>query len=153
MNGAQSYLAIFDETSMAAESEVFWISPGWVGVLRAFGFAELPVTVDPDKPKVRQRACLNQLVVRAWDWPEDGTPCGVYRDSREFPLIVEAEGPVKTDGCPWQLSACRTVGLISLPGAYRLVLNDPAAAGTARVYMKAYLDAPVIRDAAPRLGE
>jgi hypothetical protein len=131
-------LALFDWNSVCAMSDIFYISPGWFGVFRAFGFLSNKVPVIAGRAYARQMVCLNQiqlgLVVEDRDMP-----CGVMRRAGDTQGIeILAEGPVILDSCVWRLSACQTVNVLSLPGAYRLVLNDPAAAGVVQVYLKAY---------------
>ena len=39
---------------------------------------------------------------------------------------------------PWTLEPCHNLGIIGIPGAYRLRLNDATAVGTAQVYAEFY---------------
>ena len=41
---------------------------------------------------------------------------------------------VQTCDGTWTLSACNNLGIIGVPGSYRLELNDPTAIGEAQVY-------------------
>jgi hypothetical protein len=131
--------ALFGPESFTAESDLFYVTPGWFAVLSAFGFLPVPVPVDPDRPRVIQRACLYQVQVKAVPDPApEDLPCGVFLPAPGVRIEVADEGPVVTGGCPWELSACDTARILDLPGIYRLVLNDPAAAGTVRIYMTFY---------------
>lgn len=135
---ANTYLTLFDGESLTPESDIFYIISGWFGIFTAYGFLDSRVPVDPSLPYVRQQACLNQVHIGSTVYPQE-YPCGVVRPvGHGVSLEIAAEGPVITDNCPWHLSACQTVGLLDVPGAYRMVLNDPAAAGVVQIYLKAY---------------
>lgn len=57
-------------------------------------------------------------------------------DSVRADMIVDEV--VATCGSPWQLTLCRNIGIIGLPGSYRLELNDSTALGTLQVYAELY---------------
>lgn len=122
---------LFNESTLAEASEFFYVSPGWAGVFSAFGLLARPVPVDPDKFWTVQRFCLMQAFVQSFRIPED-KPCGVASEpGSDYKTMIVAEGPVVKDGCEWSLTACDNVKTLSVPGLYRLVLNDPAALGQA----------------------
>jgi hypothetical protein len=133
-----SLLTLFDGTSMVPESDIFFMTPGWFGVFTAFGFPDTELPADPGAFHELPRACLNQVHLGEIKVQEE-LPCGVYRPAGGDSLVgIMAEGPVMTGGCPWALSACQTVGVLDVPGFYRLILSHPATAGQVQIYLKAY---------------
>jgi hypothetical protein len=153
MNGIQAPTALYDDKSFYAESPLFYLSPGYVGVFKAFGFQPGLVLVDPAKPKTTQRACLKQVY---WQLAkhEFDRPCGVFPTGPEVSQVGGAylEETVMTDGCPWEISACDNHRALDSPGLYRFVLNDPAAVGNVFVLFYAYPAARPIAASAPTFG-
>lgn len=136
---------LFHESSSQLLSPAFYVAPGDVMLFQAFDFEDTPRAVDPDEGQVIPAACLRQILLQS---PGDlkellsvgGT--GVFNSSLRGAGL--AEGPVISEDCPWELSACQTVALLDIPGVWRLELNDPASLGQARVYVRA-LEAGFIR--------
>ncbi|MDR1872026.1 MAG: hypothetical protein LBS60_08965 [Deltaproteobacteria bacterium] len=131
-------LVLFDDKSLEQSSELFYITSGWFGVLSAYGFLDISVPIDPDLPWTKQRACLNQVELGNVIIPED-RPCGVINKAGSNSYVeIIAEGPLALHGCPWHLSACHNKAILDIPGTYRLILNDPVAAGSVQIYLKVY---------------
>jgi hypothetical protein len=131
-------IELFNTTTFRQDSELFYITRGWFAVLYAFGFDPIPVEIDPDFPRTAQRACLNYVLTRAETVYED-LPCGVFLEvGANTRVDIIAETPVLTGGCAWHMSACDNMKILDLPGLYRFVLNDPAAAGSVQIYLRYY---------------
>lgn len=130
-------VVLFDETSVSTESPLFYVTSGWFGVLTGFGFATTRTTVDPELPKVMQKACVK--LVRATYDPEVklDQPCGCFPELPRASLAGIQETLAVSGGRVWSLSACDTIALIDVPGVYRLTLNDPAAVGAVTVLLRA----------------
>ncbi|MDR1314791.1 MAG: hypothetical protein LBQ12_14160 [Deltaproteobacteria bacterium] len=141
---AQGYVIphpIFDSNSLPGEqaSAPFCLTQGWMAEFIAVNFADHPVRPDLGKPTVYQAACLRKILYKNFEMPDtDGAPCGPLPDVAGRKAEILTEIPVIAGGCPWSISACDNYRLLDLPGVYRLVLNDPDAAGTVSVYMLAH---------------
>jgi hypothetical protein len=130
---------VFDECSTDTCSCPFYVSRGWVAELIAFNFATYKIRCHPQRPLVRQAACLNRIIYCNFEPPEiDLQPCGVLPDITKYKPEILCETPLSTHGCEWSLSACHNYRLLDLPGAYRLILNDVTAVGIVSVYMLAH---------------
>lgn len=127
---------MFDEKSVSAESPLFYVVPGWFGILTGFGFTSGTVAVDDDLPKTAQKACV-KLVSLDYELGKLETPCGVFPEIPKAVLLGIREAPAVSGGRAWSLSACDTIALIDVPGTYRLTLNDQAAVGTVTVTLRA----------------
>jgi hypothetical protein len=138
----QGYAApypIFDGLSCGVASKPFFISPGWMAEFLAFNFAQWRVRPSAACPLMEQQACLSRIIYKNFEPPEaDVQPCGVLPDVTGYKPEILAETRLVTEGCPWSLSACRNYRMLDLPGAYRFILNDPAAAGNVLIYMLAH---------------
>jgi hypothetical protein len=145
-------LTLFDESSTSLESPMFYVDPGWFGVLTAFGFSPVPVSVDADSAKTTQRACV-KVVHFDYEIDRGDAPCGVLRDLPRAVVTAMRETLAVTRGRVWQLSACDTVALIDVPGVYRLTLNDPTAVGTVAIILRAMTADDVPRQSALFFGE
>jgi hypothetical protein len=132
-------IEIFSTAATTTESPPFYVTPGWAMTFHAFGLDRAMVRIDPDHPDTEQKFCLNHMILKFRETETGPLPCGVIRSPEELgDLEIVAEEPFVYKGCEWYLSACNNFGILALPGYYRLVLNDPAALGTARAYATAY---------------
>jgi hypothetical protein len=132
------FLTLYDAGSRDAWSPMFVLRPGWMAVIRAFGFGRERVWPNPGGRSVIQAACLSQVILRAADVPAVADGCGFTALSPDSYGDVLAEGPVVHDGCQVAVSACDSIVGLEWPGIYRLTLNDPDALGTVQVFMEAY---------------
>jgi hypothetical protein len=123
-----------------AVSRPFFVSPGWHAEFLALNFAARLVRPDPELPMVAQAACLYRILYKEFVLPDpERDACGGgFLDMARMQPEILAETPIITGGCPWSLSHCDNFRLLDVPGVYRLVLNDPEAAGTVSVYMTAH---------------
>jgi hypothetical protein len=136
--------ALFDTDSIETGSALFYVTRGWTVVLSAYGFSRSPLPIDPDKFKAMQRACLHRVITRTVEFPQE-LPCGVFPEvGANTRVEVIAEAPVIVNGREWSLNACGNLAFLGVPGIYRLVLNDPAAAGNVQVYMEYYHNSELI---------
>jgi hypothetical protein len=147
-----SALTLFDGDSKSQYSETFYLVPGWWGLLTAHGFNPDPVVVDPAEPKTLQMACVTRLRM-LYDERFVKTECGCGYGREMYPGMVGFfEDPVVVRGCPWTLSACDTIRVLTVPGLYRLILNDPSAVGEVFVEFDAYTAGTIIRADALSFG-
>jgi hypothetical protein len=128
---------LFDSNSGYPDSEIFYLNPGYHAIVRSYGFYGGNVTPVAGSFATKQQACLKQIY-RTFKKEELDGACGVFPSIPSFGLDEYHEEVVISNGCEWHLSACQTVGVISLPGLYRLSLNDAAAVGNVHIYLTAY---------------
>lgn len=64
--------------------------------------------------------------------------CGFVYGACDTAVLSSVEAIVNTKGCPWQLTPCNNLAVITLPGFYCLHLNDNTAIGKAQVYAEQY---------------
>lgn len=130
----------FDEHSKSVESPVFVVDPGDVVQLMAFNFVCQRTKVDEGERSVPLVAKLQQIIFKETldraAKKKSTTSCG--SDFIVNNAEITAVDDVQICGNCVMLSASNNILLINVPGAYRLVLNDTTALGTARVFGKKY---------------
>lgn len=122
---------LYTEKSQSVESPVFFVTPGEIVLIQAFDFASAKVKVDEHDLGGAQLAKLQQILFKE---EVDET----VQDLRRFNAEVLAINDVLIDGCCITVCKENNVMLINVPGAYRFVLNDPTAVGTARLYFRTF---------------
>lgn len=132
---------LWDDANNTLYSSHFFVKPGWSAVLFAASLSDEKVRKSAAEFKGPQMACVEKLVYNC-KWPEPKADCcGVCSHVRELGLpeaeLVAADY-VETCSLPWTLEPCRNLGIIGIPGIYRLRLNDATAIGTAQVYVEFY---------------
>jgi hypothetical protein len=132
------FFTLFDATSKDVQSPSFYINPGWVAEISAFGFDSSFVRPDPTRAKVLQTACLQKILLKTPLPVTHPEGCGGVINLSVKGADILAEGPVVVRGCGLGVSACNTVMCLAWPGLYRLVLNDPDALGVVQVYLQSY---------------
>lgn len=140
-------------------SSAFHVPAGKVCVLHATGFADERVRTDAEQIVTEQAVCVHRIIAHE---PEQGVyapfddpylPCGWIYDwtivgTKEDGAVL-GEEEIYTCGSPWQLTKCRNIGIIGVPGDYRLKLNDETAIGVVQVYAELYNVADIPHQIAP----
>ena len=132
---------LWSETNTTMFSSVFDVPPGKVAILFASGLKAEKVRVCPGEFKGKQTVCVRRLLYNfePADYKEylvDGLPCGAIFDIDNVKAVNIVDELVHTCGLPWQMTVCRNVAVLGLPGTYRLELNDATAVGEAQVYVE-----------------
>lgn len=134
-------IPLWDDVNDTLYSSAFYVGPGWSAVLFAAGLSEEKVRKSAAEFKGPQMACIERLVYEC-ESPEIVSACGVCgQNSYEVrPAVAELKAldSVETCSLPWTLEPCRNIGIIGIPGVYRVRLNDATAVGTAQVYVEFY---------------
>ncbi|MGF6599800.1 hypothetical protein P3T23_004534 [Paraburkholderia sp. GAS448] len=116
-------MILFDSRSASMTSPTFLVRPGKGVVLSAFGLAH-------------SDAGTAQLAIIEKVRYEDGImPHGDVCEDLEPPEATILQNEDVTQCGLWGLSPCQNLGVLTLPGSYRLTLNDAAAIGS--VYVEA----------------
>ena len=118
-------------------SSVFVVPPGWSAVIFAAGLLSEKVRRSAAEFKGPQQMCVERLVFRC-DAPKAQAPqcdgcCPYVWDVMPTAELKYAD-LVETCSLPWILEPCRNIGIIGVPGTYRLRLNDATAIGTAQAF-------------------
>lgn len=134
-------IPLWDDANDTLYSSPFYVKPGWSAVLFAVGLSEEKVRKSAAEFKGPQMICVERLIYECRDAEPLPDCCGICSQSRgpRAPeAILVAEDYVETCSLPWALEPCRNLGVIGIPGVYRLHLNDATAIGTAQVYVEFY---------------
>ena len=123
-----------DNTSMF--SDVFNVPPGKVCLLYATGLLSERVKVEDAEFKVPQAFCVKRLLYEPDLVYGKNATCDWVAVSTSAQQIAD-EYVQTSNGC-WTLTEAHNIGIIGLPGVYRLEINDATAIGTAQVYAEQY---------------
>lgn len=134
--GIASPRTIFDEKSVSLESAAFFVGMGEVVVLQAIGFAEW-ASREPGEILQNQVARIQRILYKDDPRIKEIRACGVYNLSNYRGLVLAFED-VTQNGCTWCMSSCNNLIMMTIPGDYRLVLNDTEALGQVRIYLHRY---------------
>ncbi|RQH06634.1 hypothetical protein [Paraburkholderia dinghuensis] len=111
-------MILFDARSVSLASPIFFVRPGTGVMLSAFGLME-----------------SQQAVIEKVRYEDSIMPQGGACEDLEPPMAVVMQAEDVTQGGVWQLNACQNLAVLTVPGSYRLNLNDEAALGL--VYIEA----------------
>jgi hypothetical protein len=129
------HVTLFDNMSTDLTTRMFSVHPGQTVMLTAFGFASNQQAYDKSKPRDAQRAIVEKVAFAGGIFP-DGSACeGDDGLLAEIPYTYAED---VTQCGLWNLNACQNLVFLSVPGTYRLRLNDEAALGTLYVEMVKY---------------
>lgn len=130
-----SPIPLLTEKSASLESAIFTVHPGNMAYIQAFGFSDFKERVDATELREEQIAQLDMLIFRETkkNMEEDG-PCHIERYGASSEVI--AREPMYLDGRCFFLSKCNNILLINIPGTYVFTLNDPAAVGHVRIFLR-----------------
>lgn len=132
---------LWSETNTSLYSSVFTVPAGKVAILFATGLLPEKVKVCATDFKTKQTVCVRRLLYNFEpqeyaEYMVDGLPCGAIFDISTVKEVNIVDEIVRTCGLPWQMTMCRNVALLGVPGTYRLQLNDATAIGEAQVYIE-----------------
>lgn len=131
---------LWSDINKTMYSSVFNVPPGKVCVLFASKLEREKYRVDNSEFASPQTVCVRRLV---HDFDQEqfrfrsGCNCDWVYDVEAYTEETVADEIVDT-GCCWSLTRERNLGIIAVPGTYRLELNDATAIGTAQVYADLY---------------
>ena len=129
------YTPLYDETSLSEDSEVFYVAPGEVAFIKAFGFLDTAEKTSETDLTIPQAACLDMLMFEeAIVEPDCNHP---FRLDNYITKLLAREA-VNFESNPIMLTSCCNVLIINIPGYYCFRLNDPSAIGEVSVYMNKY---------------
>lgn len=131
---------LWEKTNKTLFSSVFNVAPGNVCLLFANDLAAWKIRAEASESKVPQLVCVRRVLHEfdASSAKKKDSTCGWIFDIGEVKANKIADALVRTCGVPWQLSMCKNIGIIGVPGSYRLELNDSTAIGVAQVYAELY---------------
>lgn len=136
------YTMLFDEHSCSCESQFFYLEPGMVAQVQAVGLMDDVARVSDAVRARPQCAFLKQVLLREGHIkPPPGVSVGPEPVLFGIDMLrTEIDGveEVRIDGRPIGLSYCNNMMLINTPGTYGFELNDTAAVGCARVYLRTF---------------
>ena len=129
---------LWSPTNDTRYSAVFNVPPGQSVILYAVGLGPEKFRTAAHEFKTAQMLCVNRLLhgytLRE---PAEGSCSWLFElDDVNADIIVEEA--VQTCNGTWQLTMCKNLGIIGVPGTYRLELNDDTAIGTVQVYAEVY---------------
>lgn len=134
-----SLIALWTPENTSLYSSIFNVPAEQVCILYAANLEQWAYRADAASIKSAQAVCIRRLL---FDY---APPTETQKDSCGWVFAVDSihsekimDTVVQTCGLPWQLTMCRNIGIIGLPGSYRLELNDSTAIGTAQVYAECY---------------
>lgn len=130
---------LWDKTNTTLYSSIFCVPAGQVCVLFASGLEMNKVRTDASELVAPQMVCVRRLL-HGYDGisPRTDGQCGWIFDISQVRAEKLVDELVLTCGCAWQLTACRNIGILGVPGHYRLELNDATAIGVAQIYAELY---------------
>lgn len=121
-------------------SSIFNVPAGYCVTLFATGLLDEKVRQSAEEFSVPQIVCVRRLVHeynKNQTIPCDNC-CSYVFDLAGVSADAINDEIVSSCGRPWQLDPCRNIGIIGVPGTYRLQLNDATAVGVAQVYADWY---------------
>lgn len=129
-------IPLWSDSNLTLLSSVFIVPPERAVLLFASGLLAERVRTSASQFKGPQAVCVERVVFGI-DSPaassfRDGCSCVV--DGFLPSAAMKAFEQVQTCSLPWMLDPCRNIGVIGIPGTYRLRLNDATAIGNAQVY-------------------
>lgn len=136
------YKPLFTELSTSTESSMFFVNPGEIAQVMAFGFAKTASKADNTTRTVIQAAHLEQVLLTEEFKPstmeKNGCCCPILYNLSDFRETILAYEPVRK--CGQCIMMCRgdNMMLINTPGLYRFVLNDVNALGIVRMYIRMF---------------
>lgn len=119
---------LFNKGVLGQYSKPFLIPQGFVGIISAWGFVKNKLIPEVGEPlNVAQMGIIQKMA-----FPEGIFPNGNTCDITKTLLIVDPPYSYAEDVTQcgvWNLSACQNLVGLSIPGTYRVFLNDEGAAG------------------------
>lgn len=126
-------------------SSAFEVTAGSAVSLFAIGLEMFKVRENAKEAQTRQSICVSRVLrnydaktVRKVGPAMSMCDCGFIFDATWLTEIELIEEVVTSGGCPWSLTQCDNFRILTVPGVYRLHLNDDTAIGKAQVYAEQY---------------
>lgn len=129
---------LWSDTNNTLYSSVFSVAPGNVCVLYAADFPQKRVRTDAAEISGPVTACIRRLLFGFTPDETLNLTCSWIFDTSRGKVDKLVDQIVTTCNGVWQLSMCRNIGIIGVPGSYRLELNDATVIGKAQVYAETY---------------
>lgn len=129
---------LWSETNKTEFSSIFTVPAFKVCLLFGTRFALEKYRADPTEFVVPQMVCVRRVLHGFTPKAKKQLHCDWVFDIDAVKADKIEDEVITTCSAPWQLSACRNIGVIGLPGSYRLELNDPTAVGIVQVYAELY---------------
>jgi hypothetical protein len=120
---------LYDQGSTDAHSKAFIIAPGTFGVLSVWGMQKYVQVLSnaESQTTIAQMAIVEKLAFAGGEFP-NVTACQLGG----MPALIDPKYSYAEDVTQcglWHLSACQNLVAMSVPGTYRIRLNDPGAVG------------------------
>lgn len=129
---------LWPSTNTTLFSSVFTVPQFKVCLLFGTNFKLEKYRADASEFVSPQAVCVRR-VLHGFTAPEVSSgSCGWVFDIDSVRADMIVDEVVTSCGAPWQLTLCRNIGIIGLPGSYRLELNDATAVGELQVYAELY---------------
>lgn len=129
-----SMFPLWEPTNYTVFSSVFNVPVGYCCILHATDFKAEKYRDDAATFIGPQVACVKRLVHEFKARRVVNLQCDWIFDIDNSRAEEVVDQVVQTCDGTWTLSACNNIGIIGVPGSYRLELNDPTAIGVAQVY-------------------
>lgn len=126
--------ALWDDTNNTLHSSVFSVAPGNVCILYAADFPAKRVRTDAAEVGGPVVACIRKILFGFTPDEYQNLTCSWIFDTSRGKVDKLVDQLVTTCNGVWQMSMCRNIGIIGIPGTYRLELNDATVIGKAQVY-------------------
>lgn len=133
-----SPVPLFTEMSVETGSPFFHVFPGEVALIQGFGFQPYKTRLDSSERQVSQTACLEMIIFKEGvHISRDATMCTVM-DLEHYKTEILAIETMRMCGCTYSISRKNNIMLLNIPGSYRFVMNDDAALGNARIFLRIF---------------
>lgn len=129
-----SMYALWKPTNHTAHSSVFFVPPGQCCILYATGLAAERFRTSAEEFVSPQSVCVKRLIHEFKSPTLINLQCNWIFDIDNTCAEEISDQLVQTNNGVWSLSMCCNIGIIGVPGTYRLELNDTTAIGVAQVY-------------------
>lgn len=136
---------LWSESNKTLYSSVFTVPPGKVCVLFAARLQKFKYRENNEDFLSPQTVCIRRLVhdfdANAFSKCATKGDCScnwVFDLSETFEFVIADEGIQTCKSSCWALTEGQNLGVIGIPGTYRLELNDATAIGEAQVYADLY---------------
>lgn len=120
-------------------SSLFVVQPGKCVLLVAIGFDEFATQTEASV-RVNQMVCVERVMHELVPGALKPISCDcdwVFNYDRPLAREISSEA-VSVGGCHWTMSKCDNVGIVGLPGTYRLRVNDSTATDHIQVYAEQF---------------
>lgn len=128
---------LWSDTNKTLYSSIFAVPEKHVCLLFADGLEKYKYR-EESEIRTEQTVCIRRVLHHYDRPPKNDSTCDWVFDIKDVRAKKIVDAIVRTCGLPWQLTQCRNIGIIGVPGSYRLELNDSTAIGKAQVYAELF---------------